>query len=249
MLPARGRPGLALLMSITRSLTAEDLVSLSLTDPVRTGPPTIQRIRASHVAAARHLASGKTIKETAFLVGRTPQRISDLTRDPTFQELTTYYRDQITEIDLNEAEQFQTALKDIATLATDEITDRLEDPQKRAEIPTAELRQLAQFGLDRTVAPPKTAVPAQSPPPQITFNMGARDIRPPALVSDLSLPSPDNPSADPGPISADLSPGPPSGFPTRPGPAGVPRTPAHDPRTPRTPVPASILVVDVEDAE
>jgi|SRR5579864_3249347 len=178
MLPSRGRPGLTLLMSVKRELTGEDLLRLGMEDTPRVGPPVLQRLRASHHAAARYLANGKTIRETAFLVGRTPQRIGDLTRDPTFQELMAYYQTQRTEVDIQTQTRIQAELIEIAELSRDEILDRLEDPKKRAEIPTGELRQLMGDALTRTIAPPKVAQTNVAVPTQITFNVGTRDIRP-----------------------------------------------------------------------
>ena len=141
--------------------------------------PVLKRLRSSHHAAAQYLVAGRTIRETAALVGRTPQSISDLSRnDPAFQELMAYYSDQRTETQISDTQRVQAKLLDIAELATDEISDRLEDPAKLATIPVGELRQIAALGLDRTVAPPKTAVPAQVVPTHITFNMGTRDLRP-----------------------------------------------------------------------
>ena len=184
MLPSRGRPGLTLLMSVKRELTPLDLVRLSTEATPRTAAPVIQRLRASHHAAARHLANGKSVRETAALVGRTPQRIGDLTRDPAFQELQAYYEDQRTEVDIDRAAVIQADLVDVAELAVHEIQERLEDPAKLAQIPIGELRQVAAMGLDRTVAPPKQAVTVSSPPTHITFNMGTRDLRPKTITEE-----------------------------------------------------------------
>ncbi len=184
MLPSRGRPGLTLLMTVKRELTPLDLIRLSTEDVSRTAAPVIQRLRASHHAAARHLANGKSIRETAALVGRTPQRIGDLTRDPTFQELQAYYETQRTDVDLDRAEAIQADLVDVAELAVHEMQARLEDPAKLATIPIGELRQVAALGLDRTVAPPKQAVTVSAPPTQITFNMGTRDLRPKVITQE-----------------------------------------------------------------
>jgi hypothetical protein len=130
------------------------------------------------------LANGKSVKETAVLVGRTAQRIGDLTRDPAFQELQAYYEAQRTDLDLDRAAAFQDTLVDIAELAAHEIQARLEDPAKLAQIPIGELRQVGAFGADRTIAPPKQAVTVSSPPTQITFNMGTRDLRPKTITQD-----------------------------------------------------------------
>lgn len=179
MLPSRGRPGLTLLMSVKRELDAEDILRLAISDDLpRSAAPVLQRLRTSHHTAARYLASGKSIKETALLVDRTPQRIGDLTRDPAFCDLVAYYENQIKDSSIDNSQRIHEKLVEVAELATDEILDRLENDETRAKLPVGELRQIAALGLDRTVAPPKTAQPATIIPAQITFNMGTRDLRP-----------------------------------------------------------------------
>jgi len=180
MLPSRGRPGQVLLMTVGRELHADDLVRLATdANAPYVAQPMIKKLRAIHHATARHLVAGKSVKEVAALVGYTPQRVSDLkNKDPAFQNLLSYYEMQREEIDVDTTNRMQAKLVDIAELATDEIADRLEDPAKMAQIPVGELRQIAQLGLDRTVAPPKTAQPAATAPTHITFNMGTRDLQP-----------------------------------------------------------------------
>ena len=179
MLPARGRPAISMTFDLQRALCAADL--LRLTDPStpRLGPPPIQRLKDSHHAVARHLASGKSVLETADLTGLTPQRVGDLSRtDPAFRNLLAYYRDQITVSGLDEARQFQGSLRYIARGALDEIKERISSDQSRATMTTDELRRLAEMALDRTDAPPRTSVTAPPAPTHITFNMGNRAIQP-----------------------------------------------------------------------
>ncbi len=181
MLPKRGRPGLTLLMSVERELTAVDLVALSTgeTYAPRQAPPVIQKLRSVHHSVAIALASGKTVQEAAYLVGYTPQRVSDLaTKDPTFQHLVSTYRSQLIDNSMSESTRAQIKLLDISDLALEEIRERLENDVKREQMPLGELRQLAAMGLDRTVAPPKTAQPVTIVPTKITFNMGTRDLSP-----------------------------------------------------------------------
>lgn len=177
LIPARGRPGKVFIMSVERQLTAEDLYRLA-TEPKQTvALAPLQKLRASHHAIARYLASGKTARETAILVGCTAQRVGDLTRDPSFNHLLDYYREQINESGIVDAERAQAKLRIAAETATDLIQERLEDETKSKDIPIGELRQIAAFGYDRTVAPPKVAVSTTTPPVNVTFNMGPRDIR------------------------------------------------------------------------
>lgn len=191
MLPARGRPGQALLMTVKRELTVMDMIRLETESAPKTAVPVLQRLKASHHMAARLLAAGRSIRDTAYAVGLTPQRISDLqTQDPTFQDLVSYYQDQIAESNIQDASRVGAKLLDVAETATDEIASRLDDPEKLAQIPIGELRQIAVMGLDRTVAPPKTAQPVVVTPTQITFNMGTKDIRP-KVIDEAGNPVPE----------------------------------------------------------
>lgn len=173
-LPILGRTvALPLTFSVERQLGAEEILALASGEvqPELSAPPPLQRIRAVHHHAARLLAEGKNAVETAAAVGRTPQRIRDLEKDPAFAELVAYYMDQRTEVELEDGARIRSKLVDAAEFAVDEIQDRLEDDKKRKVIPIGELRQIAQLGLDRTVAPPRVAASAQAPPVAISFHI------------------------------------------------------------------------------
>lgn len=181
MLPSRGRPGLTMLMTVERELSVSDLIEVStgaVVAPTQ-APPTIQKLKASHHAVAIALAAGKTVQEVAYMVGYTPQRVSDLqSRDPTFQQLLAYYREQATEVAVNDSNRIQAKLIDLSETAIDELAERVDDEKQRKLMPTSELRQIAAMGLDRTVAPPKTTQPVTVVPTKITFNMGTRELKP-----------------------------------------------------------------------
>lgn len=163
-------------MSVTRQLTKEDILRLALEPKVKVGAPVLQKLRASHHRAALELARGKDAIEVATIVGRTPQRIRDLLKDPAFNNLVAYYQDQIIETVVDQAQDVQEAWVDIVQVAQAEILDRLEDPAKLAGIPIGELRQLATAGSDRTVAPPKQATPMINAPEKVTFDIGDKKI-------------------------------------------------------------------------
>lgn len=178
-LPARGAVrGLPLILEVERELTAEDIVSLAVEGARPVAPPALQQIRAVHHAAARFCAQGLSDVEVALRVGRTPQRIRDLKLDPAFKNLVSVYAASVEDKAFEDGERLRGKLVDAAEIAIDEITERLESPAQRSRIPVGELRQIATMGLDRTVAPPKTAVPATSVPQNITFNIGTKDLRP-----------------------------------------------------------------------
>lgn len=176
LVPTRGRPGVTLVMSVARQLTHEDIMRLALEPKAKVGPPVLQKLRASHHRAALELARGKPATEVAALVGRTPQRIRDLMKDPAFQNLMVYYQDQIIETVVDTAQDVNEAWLDITQMTQAAIAERLEDPVQLAMIPIGELRQLATAGSDRTVAPPKQSVPMTSTPSVVTFDIGDKKI-------------------------------------------------------------------------
>lgn len=57
-------------------------------------------------------------------------------------------------------------------MAIDELKERLEDDAKLKALPIGEVRKIAEFAMDRTVAPPKAAPNTQAPPAAITINFG-----------------------------------------------------------------------------
>lgn len=196
MLPSRGRTGQSILFEPVGSLTAKDLLRLA-TDPTipKVGPPAIKKWRDRHHAIARHLASGRTVVETAALTGVTAQRVGDLERtDPAFGQLLDYYREQIRVSSVDDAQEFQGKWRDIGRAALETIQERLEDDELRAKMSVEELRRLASDASDRTVAPPKTAQPVVSTPTHITFNMGSRKLEPKTIdqTGELLIEEKDN---------------------------------------------------------
>lgn len=190
MLPSRGRAGIVLTMTTVRRLTPQDFLDAQLKPTTKMAAPIIQKLRTIHHRTAILVAEGRPDEEVALLVGYTAQRVRDLKVDPAFSELVSGYKSQITELLVADSARIQAKLVDVFELATDEIQERLEDPKKRGELPIGELRQVAAFAGDRSVAPPKAA-PTNTPPPvHVTFNVGSRDIRPKDIVIDA------NPSKD-----------------------------------------------------
>jgi hypothetical protein len=188
LLPSRGRAGTLLMMTVDRELTPADFANAAANPGDHIGPSVIQKLHNRHHRAARLIAEGKSHADVAFETGYTAQRISDLTRDPAFAELTARYHASITDSSLDAAKDAHTTLVDVFKTSVEEIRDRLEDDAKRSQIPMSELRQVAQFAADRTIAPPKVAQPTGTIPPRITFNIGTRDIRPIVTVEQDGSP-------------------------------------------------------------
>ena len=170
LIPSRGAIAESLLLEVKRELTPSDIARMG--EAPKVGPSTIQRLRATHHKQARLLAEGKNVKEVAAIVGCTPQRIVQLQNDPMFQELYTYYHDQIIVASLEDAARLQSKIVDLGEMAVDELAERLEDEGKRKNMPVGEVRKIAEFAMDRTVAPPKSAPPQNTAPQAITINFG-----------------------------------------------------------------------------
>lgn len=180
MLPSRGRPGATVMFEFDRDLTTADIERLA-TDPTigKVGPPILRQLKDHHHAIARHLASGKTVVETAELTGLTPQRVGDLKRtDPAFQNLLDYYQRQVTEIGVDEAREFRGKLRRIGRRGLEVLADRFDDERAVSEMSTDEVRRVTEMALDRTDAPPRTSVNVPPTPTNITFNMGPRKLEP-----------------------------------------------------------------------
>jgi hypothetical protein len=174
LIPARDSLA-SLTMSIVRELELDDLKLLLDAPPVGIRP--MERVKIIHRRQAELLASGRKLSEVAAIVGSTPQRLTQLLRDPSFQELVSYYEDQFMTTAMNDAERIRTKVTDIAELAADEMLERLDDPERRRRMSDGNLRQVMEVALDRTVLPPKSTTPVSTPPTKITLNLG-RELRP-----------------------------------------------------------------------
>lgn len=198
LIPLRGAVAEPLLLEITGELTHEDLARLSKAPKV--GTPVIQRLKAIHHRQASLLAEGRTVKEIAAIVGCTPQRIVQLQTDPAFADLVAYYGDQIMAARLNDASRLQDKILDLGEMAVDELRDRMEDEGRRKTMPVGEVRKIAEFAMDRTVAPPKAAPASNQAPASVTINFGT-GLRPPPTVQ------PSAPTIDLDPETNDLKEG------------------------------------------
>lgn len=167
---SRGRATLPLHLEVLRPLTADDLPRLA--EAPKTNVPTVQRLRAIHHRQAQLLAQGRSHGEVAAIVGVTTQRLTQLMVDPAFTQLVAYYQDQIMVLALEDGARLRDKIIDVGEMAVDELRDRMEDDQRRKNLPIGEVRKIAEFAMDRTVAPPKTAMPPNTAPAAITFNFG-----------------------------------------------------------------------------
>ena len=170
IIPVRGAISEDLGLEVLRELTFDDMKRLK--DAPKLGVPVIQKLRSVHHHQAKLIAEGKKLVDIAVEVGCTTQRLVQLQNDPTFAELVLYYRDQITTANIDIAQRVQAKILDVGEMAVNELHDRLENDETRRRMPVGEVRKMAEFAMDRTVAPPKQAMNAAPPPSSVTINFG-----------------------------------------------------------------------------
>lgn len=123
--PARLTPTIPLVAVVERKLTPADLDLAAA--PKGTTPPNVIKLRDRHHALARAIANGVSQNEAAVVAGYSPSRVSILLSDPSFKELVEHYRGQKNE----QYRDFHSQLAHLASTASDELLDRLEDePEK-----------------------------------------------------------------------------------------------------------------------
>lgn len=129
-----------------RSMTKEDLAFLRTAKAL----PRIKKLRESHHAVARLLASGKRVGEVAFLTGYTTVRINMLSQDPAFAELVARYRDQATESWRESMDEFSQLAIGNMVRAERQLADKLEEADETNEaLPTRELIAITADRADR----------------------------------------------------------------------------------------------------
>jgi len=170
LIPSRGAIAEDLSLEVLRELTLDDMKRLA--DSPKLGVPVIQKLRSIHHTQARMLAEGKKLIDVANAVGCSTQRLVQLQNDPTFAELVIYYRDQINVVAIDRAQRMQEQILDVGEQALDELQARMDDEEKRSKMPVGEIRKLAEFAMDRTVAPPRTVNNAPTAPATVTINFG-----------------------------------------------------------------------------
>lgn len=178
-LPHHGRLPRPLTLEVLRELTAADISRLGSTEAEAIGVPTIQKLRATHHRQAILLARGLSATDVASIVGSTPERVRQLQRDPQFRNLLASYEDSERIALLEESARAQERLADVHETVMLEIQQRVHDDEKLSKMPIYELRKLAEMTGDRSVAPPKNALPLQALPQAITLNIGTAVVKVP----------------------------------------------------------------------
>lgn len=129
------------------SLTAEvlgELVEDDLKARAKQPEPGYKRLSDRHQAVARYVAQGLSNNEIAILTGYTTQTITILKGDRTFQELVSFYKDNI---DVQLAD-LRLHLSGLSIDAIVELRERLEtNPEK---ISMTSLMEMIKMSADRT---------------------------------------------------------------------------------------------------
>jgi len=127
-----------------RNMTPTDLIALTVGKPLEQVSP-IASLRHQHHLLARLIGEGKSITESAEITGYSIAYISRLkTQDKAFQELISYYRDNVEEIYYSVHER----LKGLGLNTIEELQERL--AEDRDGFTNRELMELAQLAFDRS---------------------------------------------------------------------------------------------------
>lgn len=153
---------MVLFAEISRPLVHQDLAVEPAESERRA--PNRKRLSDRHHRLARLLAEGIPPGQAAVACGLTGPTVSILQADPSFAELTLFYRQQVNA----EFRGTATKLAEIAGLAAEEIIVRLEENPEEMEMET--LQTLLKLAADRTGHAPQP----KSASVNVTMNIGER---------------------------------------------------------------------------
>lgn len=144
--PGKGRRPAPITYGPPRQLSESDIASMwDHTGSGQKGVPRIKTLRYNHHLLAKAVASGKTLLECSNLCGLTVARISDLKNDPAFQELVSFYAEELNEVYVD-VHQRMAAL---GTSVLEELQERFEsEPEKFTK---RELMDLFTTMADRSI--------------------------------------------------------------------------------------------------
>ena len=186
--PGKGRRPAPIFYNVTRHLNEADIAALWAPQRDNTGPR-VKTLRYNHHLLAKAVASGKSGLECANLTGMTPTRVSDLKNDPAFQELVSFYAEEMNEVYVD-VHQRMAAL---GTSILEELAERFEsDPDKFTK---RELLDIFTTMADRSIPTAKGG-----PAPQQAIVAGANG----GLALQINFVSPSGEA----PKTLDLSPTP-----------------------------------------
>lgn len=166
--PGKGRRPAPIHYGQPRPLTEADIASMwDATNSGQRGAPRIKTLRYNHHLLAKAVASGKTLLECSQLCGLTVYRISDLKNDPAFQELVSFYAEELNEVYVD-VHQRMAAL---GTSVLEELQERFEEePDKFTK---RELMELFTTMADRSIP---TAKGGPNPQGGLAFGGGGNGL-------------------------------------------------------------------------
>lgn len=174
----KGRAASTVVETFVRELTPADLAMPAT--QVQTAP-SLTKIRDSHHALARVLATGMKEHEAAAITGYSSSRISILKADPQFQELLEFYRSQAQEV----VADFRVRMVNMGMDALQELQERLNDnPEKFSE---GLLKDIVKEIADRTGHAPQRG---PSNVTQINIGLSDKMAAARARVAELQNPRP-----------------------------------------------------------
>lgn len=161
--PGKGRRPAPINYGPPRPLAESDIAAMWESGGTKTGPR-IKSLRYNHHLLAKAVASGKTLLECSKLTGLTGARISDLKNDPAFQELVSFYADELNEIFVDVHQR----MASLGTSVLEELQERFDaEPDKFTK---RELMDLFTAMADRSIP---TAKGGPSPQQGISVGGGA----------------------------------------------------------------------------
>jgi len=188
--PGKGRRPAPIFYNVTRHLNEADIAALWDHQRDNTGPK-IKALRYNHHVLAKAVASGKSGIECGNLTGMSPVYISILKNDPAFQELVSFYADEMNELYVDVHQRMAT----LGTSILEELTERFEaDPDKFTK---RELLDMFTAMADRSIPTAKGG-----PAPQQAIVAGPNG----GLALQINFVSPTGDS----PKTLDLAPAPPT---------------------------------------
>lgn len=143
-----GRAAMPIAAEFVRALTAEDIEMLAKERSVQKPKElsSLTMLSERHRNLARLLAMGKPDWECAVITGYTASRISILKSDPAMQNLIKHYSEEKDIVYVQAHEK----MAQVASTALDILQDRLEDPEKVAEMSNGQLLQIVEISSDRS---------------------------------------------------------------------------------------------------
>lgn len=119
----RGLQAKPLEVEVLRSLSEEDLASLSEAEGASCPQQKLKNLRHTHHETAKLLAKGESEMNVSLITGYSPAYISTLKADPAFAALLAHYAEQRNEIFTDALKQ----MRDLGLNAVAELRERLEN--------------------------------------------------------------------------------------------------------------------------